>query len=154
MDNQTNPVEEITLQTADGRTVYWPPGNMGRLAPAAVCAVASRIQRLRKEIESFPPEIRAKLAPFVAPLPFEQELLSGKIEQVHGAIRQLGSPKIAIRVAGGAVQAIYSDHPELEVTLWDVDRLIDEGVQWEALDAAFDKAVEGMSYQPKKAPII
>ena len=87
--------EAITVQTADGRTLYWPPGDVGRLAPAAVCAVASRIVRLREKLALFSPEDQAMLRPFLLPLPFEEKLLSGKIEKVHDAILQIALEELS-----------------------------------------------------------
>ena len=82
--------EEITIRTDDGRTLYWPEGNMGRLAPAAFCGIAARIVKLRELLPEFPPEVQAKLAKLVTPLPFEEALLSGKMDKVHEAIKALG----------------------------------------------------------------
>lgn len=73
---------------------YEPSIETARLAPAAVCNVASRVKWLRdliaKEPSLFTREQQARLAPFIARLPFEEQLLSSRMDQVDEAIRKLG----------------------------------------------------------------
>lgn len=73
---------------------YEPSLETARLAPAAVCNVASRVKWLRnlltKEPSLFTREQQARLAPFVARLPFEEQLLSSRMNQVDEAIQKLG----------------------------------------------------------------
>jgi hypothetical protein len=75
-------------------TPYEPSIEIARLAPAAVCNVASRVKWLRdllaKEPTLFTPEQQRRLQPFVARLPFEEELLSSRMDQVDEAIHKLG----------------------------------------------------------------
>ncbi len=71
-------------------TPYNPSIETARLAPAAVCCVASRILRLRAKVKDFPLTIQKELEQFIAPIPFETELLSGKIEAVDNAIYKTG----------------------------------------------------------------
>lgn len=82
--------EDVHIQTIDGKHVYWPKNDMSRLAPAAVCSVASRIVELRNLIKDNPdiPENVAKL--INKPIAFEKEFLSGKSLDVHNGIKQLG----------------------------------------------------------------
>lgn len=87
MDNP----EEIHLILADGRVVYWPKGDMARLAPAAVCHVASAILRLRKILKDhggeIPSDVLRKLEAVAGPISFEKQFLSGNSAEVHNAKR-------------------------------------------------------------------
>lgn len=87
-------IEEITDPV--GRRTYSPDEEIARKAPAVVCAVASRTRRLRDELaklrvnpkrEFSLQDIEQLTRDYVSPLPFENELLSGRIEQVDDAIR-------------------------------------------------------------------
>lgn len=82
--------EEIYLQTADGRTVYWPKENMGRLAPAAVVSAASRVVALRKFLkdneETLAPDLCKKIEYLCRPIDFEDQFLSGNSLKIHNAI--------------------------------------------------------------------
>jgi len=70
----------------------WTPSEaFARHAPALVCNVASRIVWLRKKALSMPPDIRTQLAPFLAELPFEAKLLSGRIEEVESIADKMGA---------------------------------------------------------------
>lgn len=62
-----------------------------RYAPACVCNVASRVLWLREIISEFDRPTQKRLARFVAPLPFELELLSGNMERVDAAIKAIGA---------------------------------------------------------------
>jgi len=75
-------------------TRYEPDAEAARLAPNAVCNVASRVVWLRNKLSEFTPDVQAALALFVAPMPFEKELLSGRMEDVDRAIKELGKPLI------------------------------------------------------------
>ena len=77
---------------------YEPTIETARKAPAVVCAVASRTKRLREKMEvirqtdgvmkSFSShEIEQLLRDFIAPLPFEADFLSGRIDRVDNAIK-------------------------------------------------------------------
>jgi hypothetical protein len=88
------PLESITDPV--GRRTYSPDEEVARKAPAVICAVASRTLRLRDKLEdlrcgpkdSFTVrDIAELLSDYVAPLPFELELLSGQLPQVDDAIR-------------------------------------------------------------------
>lgn len=85
-----NTFEEIHVTLDDGRTIYWPKGNMTRLAPAAVCSVVGRIQRLRKELLKDPRDMREIERLINEPVAFEKEFLSGDSTVVHNAIKELG----------------------------------------------------------------
>lgn len=91
--------EEVHLKTIDGRNVYWPKGDMTRLAPAAVCSVASRMVSLRDWLKKLPPNTldgipileRKELEKLITkPISFEAQFLSGKSIEVHNAIKELG----------------------------------------------------------------
>jgi hypothetical protein len=71
-------------------STYQPDAEAARLAPACVCSVASRVMWLRQIAHEFDATTRARLAPFLAPLPFEAELLSGRMELVDLAIKKIG----------------------------------------------------------------
>lgn len=84
-----------------GARTYSPDEEVARKAPAVICAVASRTLRLRKKLEDTRNEgnqsfslryVEDLLCDYVAPLPFEKELLSGDIAQVDHAIRSLPQP--------------------------------------------------------------
>ncbi len=62
-----------------------------RLYPAFLCNLASRVLWLRQKMEKgeFDEETKRKLKFMTDPLPFEKELLSGKMEQVQSAIEGL-----------------------------------------------------------------
>ena len=94
---QGNSYEEITLKTIDGTTVYWPKGDMSRLVPAAVCGLATQILELRSfiknnkdKINKIDPTLLIKLEKIARPIPFESSFLSGKIEEVHNKIVEIG----------------------------------------------------------------
>jgi hypothetical protein len=63
------------------------------LLPAFLCNIASRVFWLRQALDKgeIPEEMKGKLARFTASLPFETELLSGKMEQVQRAIDGLAA---------------------------------------------------------------
>lgn len=73
---------------------YEPSIETARLAPAAVCNIASRVKWLRdliaKEPELFTRAQIERLKPFTARIPFEEELLSSRMDQVDAAIQKLG----------------------------------------------------------------
>jgi hypothetical protein len=91
------PLESITDPV--GRRTYSPDEEVARKAPAVICAVASRTVRLREALAKMKAnphasgitfnlfELSALLSDYVAPLPFESELLSGQLPQVDDAIR-------------------------------------------------------------------
>lgn len=77
-------------------TTYSPDEEVARKAPAVICAVASRTLRLRQAMDKLranPPEsfslhdVEKIVRDYIAPLPFEAELLSGQMAQVDLAIR-------------------------------------------------------------------
>ena len=70
---------------------YEPDADAARLAPACVCNVASRVIWLREKLHEFDSSAQAALQPFVAPLPFESELLSGRMQVVDAAIKKIGA---------------------------------------------------------------
>lgn len=59
-----------------------------RLAPALACSAVSRIIRLRLFVKELSPAIQRALEPFLAPLAFEKELLSGKLAEVNRALTE------------------------------------------------------------------
>jgi len=59
-------------------------------APACVCGLASRMILLRRKVRELPEVSQRALNHLLTPLPFEQELLSGKIDQVELAIQKIG----------------------------------------------------------------
>lgn len=69
---------------------YKPDIEAARLAPACVCNVASRVIWLRQMLHEFDADTQRKLAPFVARLPFEEELLSQNMALVDAAIKKIG----------------------------------------------------------------
>lgn len=73
---------------------YQPSLETARFAPACVCQVAARVVWLRKLIDSadspFNHEARLALRPFIAGLPFEEELLSGNMDKVDAAVKAIG----------------------------------------------------------------
>ncbi len=82
------------------RRTYSPDEEVARKAPAVICAIASRTLRLRARLEEMrkaKPEvitlhdIERMLHDYVAPLPFEAELLSGDYLKVDHAIRNIAS---------------------------------------------------------------
>ena len=87
--------EEVHVTLADGRKIYWPKGDMTRLAPGAVCNVAGRIVDLRNLLknhgEEIPAAIYQKLAMLARPIPWEEAWFSGKSVDVHNALKQLGA---------------------------------------------------------------
>jgi len=98
--NKPDTYEDVHVTLQNGKTVYWPQGDMARLAPAAVCNVASRIIWLRAWLRKLGPEAlsgmthdeRRKLEHLInTPISFEKEFLSGKSFEVHNAIKTLGS---------------------------------------------------------------
>lgn len=85
-----------------GAKTYSPDEEIARKAPAVICAVASRINRLRgkfrklKEQVEFNSqfkmsikELEVFLQDSLTELPFEKELLSGNIIKVDEAIRKI-----------------------------------------------------------------
>lgn len=81
-----------------GVRTYSPDEQIARKAPAVICAVASRTLRLRKKLEDTRSEgnqsfslryIEDLVKDFIAPLPFEKELLSSDIVQVDHVMRSL-----------------------------------------------------------------
>lgn len=80
-----------------GARTYSPTEEACRRAPAFLCAMASRLQRLRKKLDTLDPDaristpaIRQLLHEFTEPMPFEAELLSGSCEQVNLALESFG----------------------------------------------------------------
>lgn len=74
---------------------YEPEIETARRAPAVVCAVASRTQRLREamaKLRAQKPEtlslhdVEQLVRDFIAPLPFEKDFLSGNMERVDSGI--------------------------------------------------------------------
>ena len=81
-------------QVLNERRIYTPQEEVARKAPAIICAVASRVQRLRFKLANLDQtkrftlkEIEVLVGECIAPLPFESELLSGNIVQVDQAIQ-------------------------------------------------------------------
>lgn len=108
-----NTYEEVHVTTDDGRSIYWPKGDMTRLAPAAVCNVASRMLQLRKAINADPFDMREVERLIAAPISFEKEFLSGDSLTVHNAIKALGiealpAPSVPTpsKTEGGAYPAV------------------------------------------------
>lgn len=66
-----------------GLRTYSPTEEACRKAPALVCAVASRVLRLREAIRTGKPY---RIEDVTAPLPFEADLLSGDIGRVNAAL--------------------------------------------------------------------
>lgn len=86
-------IEEITVLDENGRRTYVPTIETARKAPAVVCAVASRIVRLRERMAKLKPDVSYSLKDIedlvldtVGELPFEKDFLSGKIEKVDDGI--------------------------------------------------------------------
>lgn len=78
-------------------TPTWTPSEaFARHAPALVCNVASRIVWLRRKAKDLPPEIQRELAPFLATMPFEAELLSGKIEEIESIAQKMESSLLTL----------------------------------------------------------
>jgi len=77
------------------RRAYEPDAEAARLAPACVCNIASRIMWLRQKLAEFDADTQRKLKPFIAPLPFEAELLSGRMEAVDAAMKKIGERELA-----------------------------------------------------------
>ena len=92
MDNY----EEIHVKLESGETIYWPKGDIARLAPAAVCQIAQRILILRKILSEheMDKDLRRKLDQLARPIPFEDKFLSGNSVKVHNAIKSLGAEDI------------------------------------------------------------
>ena len=61
-----------------------------KYAPAALCSIGARIIAMRKVFEKSPPQIQRILAPFIGPIAFEKELLSGNKEQHDFATIEIG----------------------------------------------------------------
>ncbi len=65
-----------------------------RYAPHLMCNVACRVGALRKAVKDFPetftPEVMRHLAPFLAPMPAEEALLSSNSERLIAAIIAFG----------------------------------------------------------------
>lgn len=91
INNDTYGEVHVTLQ--DGRTIYWPKGDISRYAPAAVCQVSSRIKLLRKALKNHEMDagLRRELERLTTPLPYEAEWDSQCSITVHNAIKQLGN---------------------------------------------------------------
>jgi len=85
--------EEVHVTLQDGRTLYWPKGDMTRLAPAAVCSVAARLQALRKWLKANPDQPAELVKLITEPIAFEDAFLSGDSLRVHNAIKELGSKR-------------------------------------------------------------
>lgn len=66
-----------------------------KLRPNFACNVACRVVWLRQKLKSFPLDIQRQLAPFTAELPWEKELLSGKMAEVETAIAEIERMHIA-----------------------------------------------------------
>lgn len=89
------------IEQLSEKKTYEPEIEVARKAPAVICAVASRVKRLREAYQKLLLEnrkeelgsvirvhkVEALLREILSPLPFEKELLSGEIEQVDFAIR-------------------------------------------------------------------
>ena len=104
--------EEVHVTLADGRTIYWPKGDMSRLAPAAVCSVVSRMQRLRAELKKDRYDMREIERLINDPIAFEKQFLSGDSLTVHNALKEAGKDPLieALKVAGEALDAL--DHAQ------------------------------------------
>ena len=87
--------EEVHVTLEDGRKIYWPKGDMARLAPGAVCNIAGRIVDLRAILDAhgcdIPPAIRQKLEMLARPVPYEAAWFSGKSIEVHNALKEFGA---------------------------------------------------------------
>lgn len=82
--------EEVHVELKDGRTIYWPKGDMSRLAKPAVCSVASRMVQLRAVLKRDPLDMRELERLINLPIAFEDKFLSGDSIVVHNAIKELG----------------------------------------------------------------
>lgn len=62
-----------------------------KLLPAFLCNIVSRVVWLRRAVEEDPVlrKVAAHLERYTAPVPFEKELLSGKMEEVNQAVEQM-----------------------------------------------------------------
>jgi len=92
----------VTLQ--DGRSIYWPKGDISRYAPAAVCQVTMRIKMLRKVLKTqeMSPELRRELERLAMPLPYEAAWDSRCSLTVHNAIKRLGGEILSLPNAKSA----------------------------------------------------
>jgi hypothetical protein len=101
----TNDIEDtygevhVTLQ--DGRSIYWPNGDISRYAPAAVCQVTMRIKMLRKVLKKemsseLSSELRRELERLATPLPYEAAWDSQCSLTVHNAIKRLGDELLSL----------------------------------------------------------
>ena len=78
--------------------IYEPDEQAALFAPAAICGVVSRVIRARAVIskldiahdKNIPHELRIVLLDLISPFPFEKEIMSGNMEQVDNAIKNLG----------------------------------------------------------------
>ena len=86
----------VTLQ--DGRSIYWPKGDISRYAPAAVCQVTMRIKMIRKILKTheMSPELRRDLKLLTSQLPYEAEFGSQCSLTVHNAIKRLGAEMLIL----------------------------------------------------------
>lgn len=98
---------------------YEPDAEAARLAPACVCNVASRVLWLLQKLDEFDAETQAKLKPFVAALPFEAELLSGRMDAVDTAIKKIGQRDLdgSPNLSGDAQRAVPAEVAALEAVL-------------------------------------
>lgn len=88
--------QDITLKTADGRTIYFPRDYQYiRYAPVVCREVVTRIVQLRFLIEDLvsqgeiSPFARTELEDYLAPVVMEDKFMSGKTLDVHNAIVEL-----------------------------------------------------------------
>lgn len=76
------------------------------LLPAFMCNIASRVVWLRQAIEQDPElkKVAHKLARFTAPMSFEKELLSGKMDQVQKVVDETTEKAGTLKCLCGEVQ--------------------------------------------------
>lgn len=86
-------LEEITDPV--GARTYSPDEEIARKAPAVICAVASRTLRLRARLEEYREnetftfkDMEDLVRDFIAPLPFETDLLSGNLPRIDEVMRR------------------------------------------------------------------
>lgn len=84
--------EEVHITTQSGEEIYWPKGDMTRLAPAAVCSIIARMLDLRKVLkeENISRELTQKLEWIARPVSFESKFLSEKSIEIHNGIKEIG----------------------------------------------------------------
>jgi len=103
--------EEVHVTLQDGRMLYWPKGDMSRLAPAAVCSIAARMVRLRAALKKDPLDMREMERLINEPIAFEDVFLSGDSLRVHNAIKELGEGNVVEAAAWGVSQtSVWAKH--------------------------------------------